>query len=302
MFERAFLILSAPLDERPMKVALATCTKLPEADVDEALLVRALEDRGVSVRLLPWDDTSAEAADGEPVVIRSTWNYHRHVDAFLAWVERTGNKTRLFNPPHVVRANARKTYLRELEQDGIDVVPTEFVARGEPRRVANVMHDRGWQSIVIKPVVSAASFRTQRFDGSQTTEAQQFLDGLTAERDAMVQRWMPSVETYGERSIMWIDGELTHAIRKSPRFGGGSESVSSEVPIAPEERAFAEKVLSPLASELLYARVDVVRDEDGVLRLMELELIEPSLFLKQCPRALGRLTDGIVRRSGAFLA
>jgi len=107
-----------------------------------------------------------------------------------------------------------------------------------------------------------------------------------------------------ERSLVWIDGELTHAIRKSPRFAGGSESVSDEQPIAPDERALAERVLAPLSGELLYARVDVVRDDDagGAPRLMELELIEPSLFLRQCPRALDRLASAIVRHAAHGLA
>ncbi|MCI0573101.1 MAG: hypothetical protein L0Y66_20340, partial [Myxococcaceae bacterium] len=90
--------------------------------------------------------------------------------------------------------------------------------------------------------------------------------------------------------------EVTHAIRKTPRFADGVEQVSGEVAIAGDERAFAERVLAPYAAELLYARVDMVRDEDGALRLMELELVEPSLFFRQCPRALDRFVGAIRRR------
>jgi hypothetical protein len=285
-----------------MKVALATCAKLPEPDVDEAPLMSSLEVAGAKVRLLAWDDADSRPDTDELVVIRSTWNYYEHVEAFLGWVERTGRATRLLNPAPIVQANAKKTYLREVERRGIDVVPTEFLERGVAASIEGITRARGWDAIVIKPVVSAGSFLTQRFEAKQSTEAQRFLEELTAKRDAMVQRWMPSVDTYGERSLVWIDGELSHAIRKSARFIGGSESVSAEVPISPEERAFAERVLSPIAKELLYARVDVVRDEDGTVRLMELELIEPSLFLKQCPRALDRLTHAIVRRARGDLA
>jgi glutathione synthase/RimK-type ligase-like ATP-grasp enzyme len=113
---------------------------------------------------------------------------------------------------------------------------------------------------------------------------------------------MPAVNTHGERSLVWIDGEITHAIRKSPRFAGGVERVSDgEVPITPEERAFAEKAIAAApATDLLYGRVDIIRDDDGVLRVMELELVEPSLFFKQCPRALDRFVESAmkaVRRS-----
>lgn len=290
-----------------MKVALATCVKLPEPDVDERLLVSALEARGARVRMLPWD-ASVTASSDELVVIRSTWNYFENVDGFLSWTRRTSAAARLLNPAAIVEQNARKTYLRDLERRGIDVVPTEWVTKSTPRRVEDVTSERGWSAIVIKPVVSAASFLTQRFDASDTRAAQRFLDEVTAQRDAMIQRWMPSVETYGERSLVWIDGELTHAIRKSPRFFGDDEAVSPEVPISARERAFADRILGDVRErlphdrpeqDLLYARVDMVEDEEGTLRLMELELIEPSLFLKQCPRALDRLAAAIVARASA---
>jgi glutathione synthase/RimK-type ligase-like ATP-grasp enzyme len=177
-----------------------------------------------------------------------------------------------------------KTYLRELEARGIDVVPTRFVEKGENARLADV----AWKDVVVKPVVSAGSFCTERFDHDDP-KGQIFLDGLSRERDVMIQKWMPAVNDYGERSLVWIDGEITHAIRKSPRFAGGVEVVSGEMPIAPEERAFAERVIAAApAKDLLYGRVDIIRDDDGVLRVMELELVEPSLFFKQCPRALDR--------------
>jgi glutathione synthase/RimK-type ligase-like ATP-grasp enzyme len=282
------------------KVALATCKKLPEPDVDEELLVRALETAGARVRMLAWDDETAAADRDELVVIRSTWNYFADVDGFLRWTERTSERTRLLNPDSIVRANAKKTYLADLERRGIAVVPTEYVERSRRIRVEDVLQRRGWDAVVIKPVVSAGSFMTRRFEASDVDGAQRFLDELVAERDAMIQRWMPSVDTYGERSLVWIDGEVTHAIRKAPRFAGGQESVSEgEVEIAPDESAFAQRVLAPLEEKLLYARVDMVRDGDGAPRLMELELIEPSLFLKQCPRALDRFAAAIVQRAAA---
>jgi hypothetical protein len=282
------------------KIAIATCVKLPEPDVDEELLFPALEKAGASVRMLAWDDPEARVEKDELVVIRSTWNYFEDVERFLHWVDATSAVTRVLNPASIVRGNAKKTYLRDLETRGIDIVPTAYVMHDEKRRIDEIAHKRGWSAIVVKPTVSAGSFLTERFDlRSEVGRAQTFLDKLTTEhqRDAMIQRWMPSVDTHGERSLVWIDGELTHAIRKSPRFVGGQEAVSPEVPIAEDERAFALRVLEPIATELLYARVDVVRDEEGVLRLMELELIEPSLFLKQCKRALDRLVAAIVRRA-----
>lgn len=284
---------------RPMRVGIASCKAIPEPDVDEALLLAALGRAGAAASVLAWDDAEAPFAAQDLVVLRSTWNYFERVDDFVTWAARTAAATKLLNPATVVAWNAKKTYLAKLEARGVAIVPTEFVLRGEAgrRSVAEILETRGWDEVVIKPVVSAGSFRTERFARASLPAAQAFVASLSADRDAMVQRWMPSVETYGERSLVWIDGEITHAIRKNPRFSGGVEQVSGAVDIADDERAFAERALAPLAGSLLYARVDMVRDAEGTLRVMELELIEPSLFLQQSPRALERFVSAIVRRA-----
>lgn len=285
-----------------MRLAIATCKQLPEPDRDEALLLAALRVAGLEVDMLPWDDAAAPFAEYDLVVIRSTWNYFTQVDAFVAWVERTSHATRILNPPSIVAWNARKTYLADLDKRGVAIVPTEFVLRGQrgefeaTKRLEDILRDRDWEEVVVKPVVSAGSFRTERFSRATTAAGETFLAQLAADRDAMVQQWMPSVETYGERSLVWIDGAVTHAIRKMPRFAGGDEQVSGEIAIADDERAFAERALAPFASELLYGRVDMVRDAAGTLRVMELELIEPSLFFLQSPKALAPFVGAIARR------
>jgi glutathione synthase/RimK-type ligase-like ATP-grasp enzyme len=262
-----------------VKIALATCAKLPEPDVDEELLVAALRQRHLEVRLAAWDRPEDAIAAGEVCIVRSTWNYYRDVDAFLAWVGRT---PRILNSAQVIRWNAKKTYLRELEAAGIPIVPTAW---DHPRTLP-------WETVVIKPVVSAGSFATRRFTRAEEAEARQFL--AEAGREMMVQQWMPAVDSAGERSLVWIRGAgVTHAIRKSPRFADGQESVTS-VPVADDERAFADRVVARVDGHegLLYARIDMIRDGD-TLRLMELELIEPSLFLKQHPPALERFANAI---------
>jgi len=280
-----------------MRIAIASCQRLPEEDVDQEGLVAAIEAAGAHASVLAWDDPQAPFADHDLVVLRSTWNYFERVDAFVAWADDVAAATRLLNPAVVVRWNTRKTYLAELEARGVRVVETEFVRAGERRSVRDIAAGRGFGDIVVKPVVSAGSFSTERFRSGEEDAAQRFLDALTTDRDAMVQRWMPSVETYGERSLVWIDGEVTHAVRKSPRFSGGVEQVSAEVPIAEDERALASAAVAPFAHEILYARIDMVRDDAGKLRIMELELVEPSLFFAQAPRALPRFVAAMMRRA-----
>lgn len=284
-----------------MKIAIATCCALPEPDPDAPLLEAALARAGADVVMLPWDGDDDPARDAALVVLRSTWNYYRDLPGFLTWLDRTAARARVLNPPAIARWNVDKRYLRDLEARGVAIVPTVFVDRGPGadlgRALDGAPFDAARAPIVIKPTVSAASFNTRRFAPGAGDEARAFLRELARERDVMIQPYMEDVEAYGERSLVFVDGALSHAIRKSPRLAGGDESVSAAQPIADDERAFAERALAPMADDLLYARVDVVRDPSGALRIMELELLEPSLFLLQRPEAADRLAQGIVRRA-----
>ncbi|HZV02498.1 MAG TPA: hypothetical protein VFF73_37675 [Planctomycetota bacterium] len=277
-----------------MLVRLVTCRPLPEPDTDEAPLLAALRAAGLDARMAVWDDP-AETWEGGLSVIRSTWDYHLKIDAFLDWIARASRSSTLLNPPDVVRFSAHKRYLGELARAGLPVMPTELLARGARVRLDALMAERGWNDVVVKPAVSAASFRTARFRRGDAA-GQAHLDHLLAERDVLVQPYLPSVEGYGERAVVWIDGAVTHSVRKSPRFGGEHESVSRALEPTPDERAAAEAFVAHVGRDLLYARIDLARDAQGRPLLMELELVEPSLFLVQSPPALDRLVRGIVSR------
>jgi len=280
---------------------IATCRPLPEPDADEELLLAALAGRGVRARMADWNDPREDWDVAVPTIVRSTWDYPQRPDAFVAWIERAARAAPLWNPPAVLRWNVNKLYLRELEERGFPIVPTAFLERGRRIRLAELLPRHGWSDAVVKPAVSAASFRTLRVRAGVQGELERgeaHLAALLAERDVLVQRYAPAVGTSGERALVWIDGELTHCVRKSARFTGQEESVSGALTPADDEREVALAMLEPFRGELLYARVDLVRDERGAPRLMELELIEPSLFLVQHPPALERLVDALVERLG----
>ncbi|TBR26028.1 hypothetical protein EPO15_01070 [bacterium] len=271
------------------RVALATCQALPEPDHDEAPLLAALRGLGVSADMLAWDDPAADPAAYDLVVVRSTWNYIHDLPGFRAWLKRAGDATRLANPADVMSWNCDKSYLFELSAAGVPVVPTVNVSRGTWPALDRLP----WEDLVVKPRVGAASFATKRFPPGHRVQAEAFLRETCSARDMLVQPYVPSVDGHGERSLVWVGGELTHSVRKNPRLAGGDESVSEALPPEADERAFVERVLAPRRQGLLYARVDVARAEDGTLMLMELELVEPSLFLKQCPPALERFARAI---------
>jgi len=284
-----------------VKLRVATCKTLPEPDADEAPLAAALAAAGIDAPLVAWDDPAADWDAPIPTIIRSTWNYPLHLDAFLAWVDRAAASAPLLNPPDIVRTNVHKRYLYDLHARRVPVVPTVIIENGElvdaPGSTHRLMSLGGVQRIVIKPEVGAGSLGTRVFALPQDEHAAfDHLRELTMVGAALAQPYIDSVDEYGERSLIWIDGEFTHAIRKTPRFAGDIERVEGPFPIVDDERAVATAALAPYVDRILYGRVDMVRDANGKPMVAELELVEPSLFFPKHPPALDRFIAGIGRR------
>lgn len=279
----------------PIDVALASCRVLPEPDADRAPLLTSLRAAGLTVEVLAWDDPAADFASARLTLLRSTWNYSEHPADFLAWIDRVAAQSALWNQRHTVRWNAHKSYLLDLEARGVPVVPTHLVRRGATTTLAEVTRDRGWSDVVVKPAVSGGSRATVHVTAGARDRGEAHLRTLAAREDVLVQPYLTSVEGHGERAIVWIDGEPTHAVRKAPRFLGDAESVSAAVAIEADEADLARRAVAAAPGPLLYARVDVARDAGGAPRVMELELIEPSLFFPQAPAALVRYVAAVER-------
>jgi glutathione synthase/RimK-type ligase-like ATP-grasp enzyme len=270
---------------------VATCQALPKRDPDEAPLVEALSAAGIDARWVAWDDPEADWDAPVPTIVRSTWNYASQRDAFLAWADRVARAAPIWNPLDVLTANTHKRYLTELAARGVPVVPTVLVAQGHATRLGAL----GWPRLVVKPAVGAGSLGVRAFDAGDP-EAEAHAAMLAARGDVLVQPYLASVHDHGERSLVWIDGALTHAVRKTPRFAGEGEAVTGPFPIADDERAVALAALAPWTDRVLYGRVDIARDDAGAPVLMELELTEPSLFFRAAPGAAERYVAGLVRR------
>ncbi|MBA2544738.1 MAG: hypothetical protein H0V17_34155 [Deltaproteobacteria bacterium] len=275
-----------------MKLRIATCLTLPEPDPDAVPLADALARAGVAYDLLGWEDPTVDWSAPAPTVIRSTWNYALDVERYEAWIDRVAAAGPLFNPREIVLDNLHKRYLLALEERGLPIVPTVLVERGDTGDLSTL--DLGDKRFVIKPEVGAGSLGARVFE-APGQDAMHHLASLTARGAALVQPYFDSVEDYGERSMIYIDGELSHAIRKSPRFAGQSEMVSGPYSIADDERELALAALEPYG-DLLYARVDLARDAGGQQRVMELEFVEPSLFFGKKPGSADRFVAGLIRR------
>ena len=272
------------------RIALATAAEFPDLDEDGAVLVGALEDRGLVAAPAVWTDEGVDWSSYDLVVVRCTWDYHLHRDAFLAWSRRVESVTRLANSADVLAWNTDKTYLRSLQDAGLPVVPTDWLEPGD----VFVVPEHG--EYVVKPAVSAGSRDTNRYqvgvhDEVAVAHVQRLLDDG---RTVMVQPYLAHVDTAGETALLFMAGELSHAIRKGPLLTPGMELVAGaykEETVEPRtpsdgELDVADRILDILAlvgpvarEQLLYARVDLVPGADGSPTLLELELTEPSMFL-----------------------
>ena len=297
-----------------MRIALATCSTLPDWEVDDRPLHRALQERGADLAQPAWDEPSVDWSGFDACLIRTTWDYMERRAAYVDWAERTAQRTRLFNPPAVVRWNTHKRYLRELEREGVPVIPTVWMEAGTDVDLRSVLAERGWRRALLKPMVGACAREALPFDArpEELARAQAHLDRTLAREGMMLQPYLERVETEGELSAVFLDGAFSHAVRKVPVPGDfrvqddyGARDEPFELPPAEGElvdriASLAGRALSRAAgtriADLLYARVDLLRDDSGSLRLTELELVEPSLFFRHAPEAAGRLAGALLGR------
>ncbi|WP_284235845.1 ATP-grasp domain-containing protein [Mycobacterium antarcticum] len=272
-------------DVRHPHIVLAGCHALVNGDGDDAGLVPALRSRGLHARWLSWDDPAT--LDADLVILRATWDYTERVDEFLAWTRRVRN---LVNSPAVVAWNTDKRYLADLAAAGVPTVPSAFFAPGEKVRIPA-------GEVVVKPAIGAGSVGAQRF--SDVGKAREHALALQVDgHTALVQPYDPRIAD-GETALVFLGGRPSHAFTKGPLLPPPGELAALDA-----SGTYAEETLRPAdpdfelwdvghaalaaattklgidVGELLYARVDVIGGLDDP-RLLELELVEPSLGWRQ---------------------
>ena len=275
-----------------LQVALATAAQLPDLDEDGAALLEALDAEGVRAAPVVWD-SGADWAAYDLVVVRSTWDYDRRREQFLAWA---ASVPRLANPADVLAWNTDKTYLQALASAGVPVVETTWLVPGD-------VFTPPAGPYVVKPTVSAGARDTAAYDGGADASAHvQRL--LAAGRPVMVQPYLSQVDVLGETSVLCFEGEVSHAASKSAllQVGAGVRNdIDSRAFVTPAEPSraqvdLAKAALAVVGQPLLYARVDLVPGPDGPL-LLELELTEPSLFVRHAEGAAARFAAAVRRRA-----
>ena len=307
------------------RIALITAREALALDPDMPPLVAAFTAAGCAVETPCWDDAAVDWATFDAALLRSTWDYVPRAVEFRAFVERVAALTRLHNPPALVAWSLDKHYLADLARAGVATVPTRFVepggdaaaalaaflAGGAPRATPEATIG-GAAEYVVKPAIGAGSKDAARYRVDSADDRARALDHLAAllaaGRSVMLQPYLASVDADGETAMVYLDGRLSHAIRKGPLLASGAgfvEGLFATEDIRPREPGKDEGRVAKAAFNAipgpppLYARVDLVRDAEGAPVVLELELVEPSLFFEHGPGAAERLVEGLLGRTDA---
>lgn len=283
-------------------IALATCTDEATLFYDEAPLVAELEKQGFSVFPVVWNSPEINWESYDIVLLRNTWDYHRQISAFRAWLDYLDAKEiRVLNPTPLLRWNIEKSYLQELANSGINILPTIF-AKGQDIQLEKSFRENDWSEVIVKPIISGSGDNSWTITPDTAIESQQRFDWLNREIGMMIQPVEKQIQTEGEYSLVFYAGKYSHAVLKKP----GEDSIfvheerggSIQLIEAPESFISQASTALHTAQDItgimpVYARVDGIRDGDKFI-LMELECVEPEMYFTRSPHAAERFVSVIL--------
>lgn len=269
-------------------IAFLSTDDLEDYFVWDNLLIQPFSQHGVHVDVISWHATDIDWSQYDAVIVRSTWDYQEHADAFIdKLIEITKHDTVLINPLSLMQWNISKRYLQILQTQGITIIPSVFF---DSVAISDIYAQFAYfdtQEIIIKPLISANSDNTFRLDHTNLIAQAGPLSNIFSTTPCVIQPFLDSVINEGEYSLFYFNGEYSHTIRKVPKSGDfrvQEEHGGELITVIPDERQLsaAAKVLAALPEKSLYARVDLIRNpraqKDDIWQLMEVELIEPSLY------------------------
>ena len=281
-------------------IALVTSEEFPQLEPDSQRLLPTLAERGLDPVPAVWTDASVDWSSFDAIVVRSPWDYFMRAAQWADWLDRVeATGLPMFNPNKVVRWNSHKSYLQQLAAAGVPVVDTVMTQGSTGADLRDLMAGAGWDDAIVKPAIDGGAMRLFRVRDVEDPQVR--FDELVAMGDVLVQPFLPSIVEQGELSLIYFGGELSHTVRKTakpgdirvqPVWGGAYEL---EGPTS-EAVQVAERIFDAIEADLLYARVDLVRGLDGHLQLIELEVIEPLLFLELEPQGPARFADALKER------
>lgn len=272
-----------------------------QAIAEDNYVTKALEKKGLKVIRTYWDNPNFDFSNTKIALFRTIWDYFHRFNEFSKWLNRTKNLTTFINPPEIIYRNIDKHYLLDLAKEGINIPKTFYIDKGDKRSLSKLYKDFDLSNSVLKPCISGAGRHTYKLKENNLQEYENIFKKLISEEDMMLQEFQHNIYEKGEIAFMIFNGKFSHAVLKKSKkgdfrvqddFGG---SVHHYSPSA-TEIIFAEDVASVLSPLPVYARVDIIWDNDNKPAVSELELIEPELWFRFYPPAADLLADAIVEK------
>lgn len=282
-----------------MKIALLTCAALPNLRQSDQFLIAALAKHSIVATAVIWDDENVVWTNFDYLIFRNTWDYYEKENEFNIWlakIQKLGIKT--LNPVSIIIQNKHKFYLQNLQQAKIKIIPTVFIEKTNNFDLAAIMPQQ-WQKMVIKPAFSAGSYQTEVFDRSDCANITDKYKTIAAEKELLLQQFMPEIQSVGETSFIFFNKKFSHCVNKMPapndfriqeQFGGQYTLIHPNQKLIRQ----AQAVVDTFASQLLYARVDGIVI-DNQINLMEVECIEPDLYFDLDKDAQTRFVSALLQ-------
>ena len=267
---------------------------------EDRLVSEALEKKGLKVQRKDWADATVDWSKTRIILFRSTWDYFNRFEEFSKWLTLVSDQTVLMNPAELIHWNIDKRYLQDLTKKGVNCVDTIFMPVGTADSLRSICERSPWERWVLKPTVSGAARHTYLLKESNLDEHEEIFHELSSKEEMMLQPFINSIVEFGELSLMVMDGKYTHAVHKVAKegdfrvqddFGGSVNDFNA----TSDQIKFAERAVQACYPKPMYARVDIVFDNENNLAISELELIEPELWFRKCHPAATVLAEGIAR-------
>lgn len=265
---------------------------------EDRLVLEALERLGLKVHRINWDDASFDWTNTRYILFRTTWDYFDRFDEFSNWLEKVSQQTKLINEKDLIYWNIDKHYLLDLAEKGINIPDSIFIEKNDTRKLSQILSGSGWDEVILKPCISGAARHTYRFKKQDTNEYEDICATLLKSESLILQEFQNNILQKGEVAYMVFGGKFSHAILKKAKSGdfrvqddfGGT--IHSYVPNA-DEITFVEEAFAAISPQPIYARIDVIWDNDNQLSIGEIELIEPELWFREDLKAADKLAKAI---------
>lgn len=273
-----------------MHIAFVTYRDKPDFAPDDQYLVQYLQKKNIQITPVVWDDPAVDWLAWDAVIIRSTWDYYKRSSEFAAWLNHMEDSgCKIFNPINVMRWNMNKKYFLRFSEEGILLPSFEFLSQHTSVALHQLMNKNQWKKAVVKPAISAGSFNTWVTTNESAVADQPTISSQVCNGDIIVQKFMDEILTEGELSLLFFNKEFSHAVRKNAKPGDfriQTQFGGTVTPITPDEKVLrqATDIVNRIKEPLLYARVDGIESQ-GNFYLMELELIEPVLYVNNNDQA-----------------